>query len=133
MAGLIGQGVSLVGLVPQVFAWTWNISGAVTTANIGDLVTQDITADNALKLLGDGDAPIGMLASYEDRVQEGIKVGTCDHKGGFRVKTTGTVVKGGCVVGSATPGAVKAAAAGANRSLVVAVDTPNNTADIVFI
>lgn len=132
MAGLIGQGVSLVGLVPQVFAWTWNVSGAATNANTGELVTQDLTADNTVKLLGDGDVPIGQLITFEDRKQEGVKVGTVNHKGGFRVNTTGVVVKGGSVVGSAIAGKVKAAGT-ANRTLVVAVDSVNNTADIIFL
>lgn len=132
MAGIIGQGVTLVGLVPQVFAWTWNVSGVVAQANVGELVTQDLTADNTVKLLGDGDAPLGQLITYEDRKLEGIKVGTVNLKGGFRVATTGVVVKGGSVVGSATAGKVKAAGA-ANRTLVVAVDAVNNTADIVFL
>ncbi len=133
MSGLIGQGVSLVGVVPQAFAWVWNVSGTVNQDDVGELVAQDITVDNTVKLLGDGDAPIGLLASYENRVIEGIKIGTVDHKGGFRVKTTGAIVKGGSVQGSATPGVVKAAAAGANRTLVVAVDATNATADVIFI
>jgi len=129
---IIGAGVTLRGLVPQIFAWTWNVSGAVTQANVGHLVAQDTGAANTVKLLADGDAPIGMLASYEDRKIEGIKVGTVDHKGGFQVKFNGALAIGASVVGSATPGEVKAAGA-ANRSLVTEVDNVAKTATVIFL
>lgn len=137
---IIGAGVTLSGLVPQVFAWTWNVSGTVTQANIGDLVAQDTTADNTVKLLGNGDQPIGLLASYENRVIEGIKVGTVDHKGGFTVKYTGTLARGNSVVGSATPGSVKRYDDGAgtpvplsNRTLVTSVDAGAGTCTVIFL
>lgn len=129
---IIGAGVTLQGLVPQAFAWTWNVSGAVAQNNVGDLVAQDVNADNTVKLLADGDAPIGALASYEDRTIEGIKVGTVNHMGGFKVKYTGALTRGQSVVGSAVAGTVKAAGA-ANRSLVTSIDAATNTATIIFI
>lgn len=132
MAGLIGQGITLRGLVPQVFAWGWNVSGVVAQSNVGELVAQDLTAANTVKLLAADDAPIGVLASYEDRKIEGIKVGTVDHKGGFGVKYTGTLAIGDSVVGSATAGAVKKAAA-ANRTLVTEVDATALTATVIFL
>lgn len=132
MAGIIGQGVSLVGLVPQNFAWTCNVSGVVTAANVGELVTQDITADDAVKLLADGDIPIGLLGSYENRIIEGIKIGTVNFKGGFQVKYTGALVKGNSVVGSAVAGSVKAAGV-ANRTLVTKIDATNLVATVIFL
>lgn len=132
MSAIIGQGVTLQGLIPEAFAWTWNVTGNVTAANVGELVQQDITAPNAVKLLVPDGAPLGYLQTFEDRKIEGIKVGTVDHKGGFRVKTTGVIAIGDSVVGSATIGAVKAAAA-PNRAIVTEVDATGNTAVIVFI
>lgn len=140
MAGIIGQGVSLIGLVPQVFAWTWNVSGVVVATDVGSLVAQDVTADNTVKLLGAGDSPIGLLASYEDRKIEGIKIGTVDHKGGFSIPYTGALAKGNSVVGSATPGTVKRYDDGAgvpaplaNRTLVTAIDATAGTCTVVFL
>lgn len=131
MSAIIGAGVTLQGIVPQVFAWAWNVTGAVTNANVGELVAQDITARNSVKLLGADDAPIGVLATFEDRVIEGIKVGTVDHKGGFSIKYTGALAVGDSVCGSATPGQVKKAAA-ANRTLVVEIIDGSN-AVVLFI
>lgn len=128
---IIGAGVTLQGIIPQAFAWAWNVSGAVTSANVGELVAQDITAANTVKLLADGDAPIGFLATFEDRTIEGIKVGTVDHKGGFPVKYNGALAIGDSVVGSATPGQVKKAGA-ANRAIVTEIIDASN-AVVLFI
>lgn len=133
MAGLIGAGVTLQGIVPQAFAWGWNVTGAVTQANVGELVTQDKTQANSVKLLADGDIPIGQLRTFEDRKIEGIKVGTVNHMGGMEpVAYTGALAIGDSVVGSATPGKVKKADA-ANRSTVVEIDATSGTAVIMFL
>ena len=93
-----------------------------------------------MKFLGDGDQPIGALASYENRVIEGIKIGTVNHKGGHRVKYTGALALGNSVVGSATPGTVKRYDDGAgtpvplaNRSLVVEIIAATSEAIVIFI
>lgn len=138
---LIGQGVTLAGIVPQAFAWTWNVSGAVTADHVGELVALDATAANTVKRLGNGDQPLGWLETFEDRTQaEGIKVGTVDHKGGKRIKYTGTLAIGNSVVGSATPGSVKRYDDGggtpvmlSNRTLVTEIDAVAGTAVVVFI
>jgi hypothetical protein len=63
------------------FTFTYNISGAVTQANLGAALTIDTTAASTMKLAGDG-APIhGRLQSYEDRSQQGAgKTGTVQRK-----------------------------------------------------
>lgn len=122
---IIGAGVTLQGIIPQAFAWAWNVTGSVTFANVGELVTQDTSAPNSVKLLGNGDVPIGFLATFEDRTIEGIKVGTVDHKGGFPVKYNGALDVGDSVVGSATPGQVKKAD-DPNRALVVEIIDSSN-------
>src|SRR5687768_18507669 len=86
MAGLIGNGVTLQGLVPQDFLATWNISGTVDlSTDIGKAVSIDATAANTAKLCADDAVILGILASYEDRKQEGIKIGAVTHKGFLKV------------------------------------------------
>lgn len=129
MAGLIGRGVTLSGFAPEAFTVTWNVTGTVTQANVGELVQQDTASPNAVKLLVADGVPIGCLGSYEDRsLQEGIKVGAVAHRGGFTVNFTGTLNIGDSVVGSATPGSVKQASA-ENRFRVV--EKPTSTTCVV--
>ena len=140
MAGIIGEGVSLRGLYTPDLAFTWNITGTIVPAtDIGKVMSQDITAANSAKLAVADEAIIGVLASYENRIQEGIKVGTIYHDGAFSVPYTGSVAIGDNVVGSATPGAVKTAtvalATGVSRksARVVEVNAPAGTCVILFI
>jgi len=131
MAGLIGNGVTLQGLVPQDFLATWNISGTVDrSTDIGKAVSIDATAANTAKLCADDAVILGILASYEDRKQEGIKVGAVAHKGFFKVPyvngaTDLVPVVGHSVKGSATAGKVKPVAAYDGPNMVVEVDTTN--------
>lgn len=133
MAGIIGNGVSLRGLYSHEYAYTWNISGTVDRAvDLYKAVAQDATVANTAKLAGDGDVVIGVLGSYEDRKQEGIKVGTVFHKGAFSVPYTGVIALGDSVVGSATAGAVKAAGA-ANNTRIVEIDATAGTCVVVVL
>lgn len=139
MAGLIGEGVSLRGIVPQTFCFTWNVSGTVDrSADIGKAVTLDTTAPNTVKLAGSGDVVLGILQSYEDRTNvEGIKVGTVAHKGGFKVPYVNGAsalvpVVGHSVKGSAA-GVVMPVAAYDGPNKVVDVDTTNGFVTLVLI
>lgn len=109
----IGEGISHRGLVSEDFHYPFYITGTVTSADVGKAVTLDATAAHSVKLAGDGDQVIGYLVTYEDRVVEGVKVATVAMKGGFRFTAVSghTIAVGGTVVGSATAGLVKAAAA----------------------
>lgn len=132
MPGMIGSGVSLQGIVPQDFIATWNVTGAVTAADVGNAVALDTSASNSVKLAGDDTIVLGILASYENRVQEGIKVGAIATKGFFKVPyvngaTALVPIVGHSVKGSATAGAVKPVAAYAGPNTVVAVDTASST------
>lgn len=112
MAGLIGEGVSLRGFYFNQSAFTWNLTGTIVAADVGKAMTQDITVANSAKLAGDNDPILGVLESFEDRKQEGIKVGTVGHQFSVSLPYAGTVPAiGANVVGSATPGAVKEAVA----------------------
>lgn len=130
----IGNGVSLRGLHLEEFAFTFVVTGTVSQSDIGKAVTLDTTQANSVKLAGDGDPILGRLASYEDRKQEGIKVGTVELKGSYQFTCSGTQPSIGDTLVGAGAGIVKKAptslapAEGAtvqpskpNRTLVVEV------------
>lgn len=121
MATPIGEGVSLRGFYSEDWNFTWNLSGAVTRADVGKAMSQDTATKNTAKLALDGELLVGKLSSYENRVQEGVIVGTLSQKGSFDIPYTGALTLGASVVGSATPGVVKAAAAGSNPTRVVEI------------
>lgn len=131
MATPIGEGVSLRGFYSEDWNFTWNISGAAVRADVGKVMAQDTATKNTAKLAGDGDLLIGKLSSYENRVQEGVIVGTISHKGSFEIPYTGALTLGASVVGSATPGVAKAAAAGSNPTRVVEL-LAGNLAVVMF-
>ena len=139
MAGLIGSGVSLRGIVPQDFVVTWNVSGTVDkTTDLGKAVSIDAAASNGVKLCADDSVILGILTSYEDRTLEGIKVGAVAHKGFFRVPyvngaTALVPIVGHSVKGSATPGAVKPVAAYAGPNIVTEVDTTNGYVTLMLV
>jgi hypothetical protein len=122
MPALIGQGVTLRGLRSEDFSYTMALAAAssFTAADVGIPVALDTTADNTVKVAGDGDTIFGFLGSYENRVQEGVIVGTIYRKGVFSALYTGTIpARGAGVVGSATRGKVKAAAGAVVNNIVV--------------
>lgn len=135
MSGIIGQGVTLRGYYDPAKSFTWNISGAVNKAtDIGKAVSQDTTAPSTAKLATDGARILGTLGSYEDRVQEGVKVGTVNHSGGFGVPYTGALAVGDFACGSPTPGVIRKVTDGAfSKALVVEVDAVNSIAVILIV
>lgn len=90
------------------FTFTYYLKSTITSADVGKAVALDATATNAVKLAGDNDPVFGRLETFEDRVQEGIKVGAISRKFRSKLPTTGTVAVGDTVTGSATAGVVKA-------------------------
>ena len=121
-------GISLVGIPHSEFRRTVYLAAGITKADEGKPVTLDTTANNTFKLAGADDVVMGNLKVVENRVQEGILVGTVEFKGGFQWTKSGSITVGNGVVGAGA-GAVKT---GANpRSLVVAVGT--TTVDVVFL
>ena len=121
-------GISLVGIPHSEFRRTVYLAAGITKADEGKPVTIDTTANNTFKLAGADDVVMGNLKVVENRVQEGILVGTVEFKGGFQWTKSGAIAVGDGVVGAGA-GAVKT---GANpRSLVVAVGT--TTVDVVFL
>lgn len=121
-------GISLVGIPHSEFRRTVYLAAGVVAADVGKPVTLDTTADNTFKLAGADDVIVGNLKVVENRVQEGILVGTVEFKGGFTWTKSGVVARGDGVVGAGA-GAVKT---GTNsRCFVVAVGT--TTVDVAFI
>lgn len=77
--------VSLKGLVHDDFQYTFNVKAStVVAADAGvKAVSVDTAAANQVKLAADGDRILGMLSVYENRVAEGIEVGTVSLHGGY--------------------------------------------------
>lgn len=118
-------GVSLRGIVHEEFHYTFNIEATITSDDVGKPVTLDSAAARTVKLAGDDDVVIGILASFEDRTVEGTVTGAVALKGGFNVTGVSghSIAVGDTVVGSATDGEVKAAvSADFTQNMVVAVD-----------
>jgi hypothetical protein len=109
----IGFPVSLRGYFLEDFNFTFLLNSAIVAADVGKAVSLDGTTANTVKLAADNDRIIGRLETFEDREQEGIKVGAVSLKFLQRlpVKTglTGAeaVVVGSTVVGAGS-GEVKA-------------------------
>lgn len=133
MSAIIGEGVSLRGIVDDEYGYTWNLTGAVAAGDVGKAMTQDTAVANSAKLTTDGAVVLGALASYENRVQEGIVVGAIYRKGVFVWEYTGAApALGAGVVGSATGGKVKTAGAAVVNNIVVEVNVAATTVTVVF-
>src|SRR3990167_4774955 len=110
------------------FVFTYLISGTVVAADVGKAVALDTAAANTVKLAGADDVIFGRLETFEDRVQEGVKVGAVARKfktklpvqaalAGFNVPAVGDTVVG------AGAGEVKAS----NNGTAKTPDQTNNT------
>jgi hypothetical protein len=125
---IAGGGISFVGIPHSEFRRTAYLAAGITSADVGKPVTLDTSANNTFKLAGADDVIYGNLKVVENRVQEGILVGTIEFKGGFQWTKSGVIAVGDGVVGAGA-GAVKA---GTNaRCYVQAVGS--TTVDVVFI
>lgn len=87
---------------------TMVLASAVVKADEGKPVTID-TANNRVKIAGDADSILGVLEVVEDRVAEGIKVGTIalNFTAQFPIKSGDTLAVGDVAVGSTVSGEVK--------------------------
>lgn len=129
MAGQIA-GISLSNMVHSEWGYPFFISNA-TLSNVGCAMSLDATAARTMQPATDGAVIEGKLFSYEDRKQEGIKVGTVRLKGGFVFKKkAGAVINVGQSVVGAGNGEVKAAAARIANNVVTAVD--GNDIEVLF-
>ena len=108
----IGAGVTLLGYPQDMWQFTFTLANGIVAADIGKAVSFDGTNPNQVRLAAANDPIDGVLLSVENRVQEGILVGTVALKGNYLLTTDGTTVNvGDQVQGGATAGTVKAMAA----------------------
>ena len=113
------QGVTLKGTIPDNDL-TFILDSNITEANVGLVVTQDTSAANTVKLAGAGDEILGRLESVEDRVVEGIKVGTVKLVGGMALKpATGYTAQVGDKLVGAAGGYVTKAGQGVDSNVTV--------------
>lgn len=80
---------------------TMSLNSAIVKADEGKPVTMD-SANNRVKLAGDGDSILGFLEVVEDRVIEGIKVGTINlnYVSEWTIKASDTLAVGDVAVGA---------------------------------
>ena len=79
------QGVTLQGLHPKGWDWTFNLDAAVTEDHIYRAVSLKAGTANTVTVLSTGTGEIlGQLQNVEDRKVEGIKTGTVKLKGGMK-------------------------------------------------
>lgn len=125
---IIGQGISLRGMIHEKFHYPFYLASGITKADVGKAVALDTSAANTVKLAGDGDKIIGKLVTVEDRAIEGVLVGTVAHRGGFRFTKAAAApaINVGDTVVGAGGGEVKAdAAANHADNFVAEVDGDN--------
>jgi hypothetical protein len=106
----IGQGVTLLGFPQDAWQFTVKLANGIVKADEGKPVAFDGANPNQMKLCADGDPVDGVLLVVENRVQEGILVGTVAFKGTYLLNTSGVVNVGDQVQGDGA-GGVKAMAA----------------------
>jgi hypothetical protein len=97
------------------FLFTYNVSGSVTTDDVGKAVSQDTGAASTVKLAADNDVIFGRLETYENR----ITVGTVARKLKCKLPATAGhgITVGKRVIGAGA-GLVKLDPAGSGAGLV---------------
>jgi hypothetical protein len=101
------------------FLFTYNVSGSVTTDDVGKAVSQDTGAASTVKLAADNDVIFGRLETYENRITLGITVGTVARKLKCKLPATAGhgITVGKRVIGAGA-GLVKLDPAGSGAGLV---------------
>jgi hypothetical protein len=127
MPNLAQGGVTVVGLGQETKV-TFYLNSAIVQADVGKAVK--VSAANTVNLLAEDDLIFGVLTTFENRVQEGVKTGAVGLKGGYRFtyETGDTVAVGDSIV-AAPAGEVKKAGA-ANNTKVIAVNATDRTVDV---
>lgn len=120
MAGIFHNQVRLHSYDFQDAQLTVNLKAGIVKANEGLAVSWDDTADDTVKLAGDGDPICGVLYTVEDRKTEGKLVGTVKFRFAERLKVKSDLAGGQVVArGSRLCGAGN----GEVRALVAGTDT----------
>lgn len=123
------------GIRTESAAATFNLGTSLTEGydEVGRLVSMSSTLDFTVEKNVDGAPILGMLESYEDRSQEGLKTGAVTWQICVKAPYSGAApVRGKGLVCDATDG-VKAAPAGEGlNAIVTAVDTSAKTVEFIL-
>jgi hypothetical protein len=125
--------ISHAGLHVEALSFPWLLAAGITTADVGKLVTIDTGAAHTVKLAAADEVVVGVLQTVENRLQEGILTGAVEHRGGFKVKTTGTIAVGDKLVGSATAGVGKTATDDYDSRVIVTAVLADDWAEIIMV
>lgn len=123
-----GAKQSVEGIEVQATIFTMKLPNTVTRADIGKALSQDITADDAAKLAGNGDVIIGKLMSVSTIGSGSLQetYGAVLTNGGFTLPvaagSVGGIVRGYSVVGAGN-GEVKASAAASTDGRCIITST----------
>lgn len=110
--------------------FTFTLASGIVAADVGKAVTIDTSGPMKVKLCGANDKILGRLETVEDRVQQGVLIGSVALKFVGKLPSTGTINVGDSVVGSATAGSVKAATPITATGLAGDVPAYNNIATV---
>lgn len=83
MSAQIGNGITLAGIIDTGGNVTLYLDSSVTRADIGKPMSLVSGQNNTVIVAPNGARIFGRLDTFEDRVQEGIKVGMIQTEGGF--------------------------------------------------
>ncbi len=100
--------VTLRGFHFEDFSLTFNLNAAIVAADVGKAVSIDTSGNNKVKLVAAGEYVIGRLASFENRLVEGSRVGAVEIRFANLLPIGGTVTLGQSVMGGTTAGTVQA-------------------------
>jgi len=75
---------SLNGIFHEEFLYTFVLAAGIDADDEGKAVALDSSAANTVKLAADGEVILGRLELVENRVSEGILIGTVSLKGGLK-------------------------------------------------
>ena len=139
MSGAMTAGVNTDNIHIEAWHVTMALNAAIVAADVGKAVSLDAAA-NTVKLAADNDQIFGRLETFEDRVSEGLKVGTVALAGILVLPTVSTVPALGANVAGGGAGEVKTAAAPADATAaalvrvnqVIARDATNRRVTVVL-
>ncbi len=110
MSGAITSGVSLGNILMSAWQVTMNLASGITEAHIGRAVSLDTSANATVKLATAGEEIFGRLETFENRLSEGLRVGSISTKGFVTFPSDPTIPAiGATIVGGDTNGLVKTA------------------------
>ena len=125
MAGIYG--LSNKGRYLEDFQEYFYLASGITAADVGKAVEIDTSGEQKVKLATDGGIIIGRLEVFEDRLQEGIKVGTVSLKGfNYLPIKAGLTGIAAVAIGDTVVGAGSGEVKGANDGTAVTNNARNN-------